>query len=628
MSREEVCYSNRQSNPLPVTGVMKLTSLKKIQVTVQDVAGAISAALGIEVEIVDEQLTIIAGSNRYKDLIGLKEEYGDLEGDFLYARTLRCGTANIVEDPGKDPRYDPSSLEGTTEELAEICCPIILNNKAVGAIGLQAITPEQRVNLLNNKQAVLSFLQHMSHLLAVKLSEEEVVERLKAMSMKLSTILETIHEGALAIDSGGVVTHCNSTAAKLLDTDPEKIIGHLLESVWPGAAALEVLKTGQEYTEKEEIYHTGHRRLHFIVSVRPIPGECAPSGAVISFRDIVQARRLIYHLSEDKLRYTFDDIIGRSQPLLRVKEQALRVAGGNSTVLITGESGTGKEVFARAIHSASPRETGPFVSVNCGAIPETLLESELFGYEGGAFTGARREGKVGKFEIADGGTIFLDEIGEMPLHLQVKLLHVLQDRVVERVGGNKKTPVDVRILAASNQDLERMMHEGKFRKDLYFRLSVIPLHIPPLRERKEDIPLFIEHCLEKYSRTIGKNIKQVSPEVTECLLHYYWYGNVRELENAIEYAVNMAAGVLITVQNLPPRIKEFMEERSRLTNQDLKDRLKDHERKILGEFLSRYGTSYQAKINIARELNISRATLYRKLDEYGLLKNENGNRES
>ncbi len=608
--------------------MLELTRLKTIQPMVQDVAGAIAAALSIEVEIVDEELTILAGSSRYNDLIGQQEEYGDLEGDFLYARTLRTGKANIIENPGNDPKYDPSSLAGTTEELAEICCPIMLNDEAVGAIGLQAITLEQREQLLNNKQAVLSFLKHMSHLLAVKLSEQETIERLKMVSMKLSTILETIHEGALAIDSKGVVTHCNSTAAKLLNTCPEKIISHPLESVWAGAAALEVLKTGQEYTEREEVYHTKHRRLHFIVSVRPIPGEGGPSGAVISFRDIIQARRLIYHLSEDKLRYTFDDIIGRSQPLIQVKDQALRVAGGNSTVLITGESGTGKEVFARAIHSASPRESGPFVSVNCGAIPETLLESELFGYEGGAFTGARREGKVGKFELADGGTIFLDEIGEMPLHLQVKLLHVLQDRVVERVGGNKKTPVDVRILAASNQDLEGMMHEGKFRKDLYFRLSVIPLHIPPLRDRKEDIPLLIEYCLEKYSRTIGKNIKQVSPEVMEYLLQYYWYGNVRELENAVEYAVNMAAGDLITIQNLPPRIRKFTEERSRLTNQDLKARLKDYERKILNDYLGRYGTSYQAKINIARELNVSRATLYRKLEEHNLLKNENNNHGS
>ncbi len=608
---------------------MELTRLKTIQSMVQDVAGAIAAALSIEVEIVDDELTIIAGSDRYKDLIGRQEEYGDLGGDFLYARTLRTGNANIIENPGDDPKYDPSSLAGTTEELAEICSPIMLNDQAVGAIGLQAITPGQREHLLANKHAVLSFLKHMSHLLAVKLSEQETVERLKQVSMKLSTILETIHEAALAIDSEGAVTHCNSTAAKLLNTTPEKIIGYPLESVWPGAEALEVLKTGKEYTEREEVYHTKRRRLHFIVSVRPIPGEYGhSSGAVISFRDIIQARRLIYHLSEDKLRYTFDDIIGRSQPLIQVKKQALRVAGGNSTVLITGESGTGKEVFARAIHSASPRESGPFVSVNCGAIPETLLESELFGYEGGAFTGAKREGKVGKFEVADGGTIFLDEIGDMPLHLQVKLLHVLQDRVVERIGGNKKTPVDVRILAASNQDLEGMMHEGKFRKDLYFRLSVIPLHIPALRERLEDVPLLVDYCLDKYSRMIGKKIKQISPEVMEYLFQYYWFGNVRELENAVEYSVNMAVGDTITVQNLPPRIRKFAEEKSKATDQDLKIKMKNYERKIINDCLDRHGTSYQAKINIARELNISRATLYRKLEKHNLLKNENNNQSS
>ncbi|HHX87770.1 MAG TPA: sigma 54-interacting transcriptional regulator [Firmicutes bacterium] len=183
--------------------------------------------------------------------------------------------------------------------------------------------------------------------------------------------------------------------------------------------------------------------------------------------------------------------------------------------------------------------------------------------------------------------------------------------------------MDVRILAASNQDLEAMMHEGKFRKDLYFRLSVIPLHIPPLRERKEDIPLLIEFCLDKYSRMIGKNIKEISPEVMAYLLEYYWYGNVRELENAVEYAVNMAADDVITLQNLPPRIRKFAEEKTKFADRDLRARLKDYERKIFDDYLSRYGTSYEAKIKIAKELNISRATLYRKLEEHSLLKGEN-----
>jgi len=399
----------------------------------------------------------------------------------------------------------------------------------------------------------------------------------------------------------------------------EKIIGRKLSDFWANTPAMEVLKTGSEYIEKEEIYlGKSKNRMHFIVSVRPIPGHGQPDGAVVSFRDIAEARRLIYDLSATAMDYTFDDIIGGSKAIRQVKVQALRVAGGNSTILITGESGTGKEIFARAIHQASARVEGPFISINCGAIPETLLESELFGYEGGAFTGARKEGKAGKFELANEGTIFLDEIGEMPLHLQVKLLHVLQGREVERVGGNNKIPVDVRIIAASNRDLEKMMYEGNFRKDLYFRLSVIPLHIPPLKERREDIPALVQCCLDKYGPMLNKRFSMVEPEAMDCLLQYNWPGNVRELENTVEYAVNMASGNSITFFSLPPRIRELQTENGQKFVMPLKEQVRDYERIILQEYLELYGSSYKGKSTIAGKLEISRATLYRKLSELGL----------
>ena len=493
-----------------------MSGLMSIQPMVQDLAEAIAAALSIEVEIVDHELTVVAGSGFYKNKVGQKEELGQLDSDYLYARTLRSGKSFVVRDPISDPAYDPSTLNGTTKEMAEVCSPIMLDEKVIGVIGLVAFNPVQKDNLMSKPEAVLSFLQHLSRFLAAKVAESDAVERLTRLSNELSTILETIHEGALAIDARGVVTHCNTTAEKLLRLNREKIIGRNLSDFWTNAPALEVLNTGAEYIEKEEIYQgKSKNRMHFIVSVRPIPGRETPYGAVVSFRDIAEARRLIYDLSATAMDYTFDDIIGESSAIKQVKEQALRVAGGNSTILITGESGTGKEIFARAIHQASARVEGPFISINCGAIPETLLESELFGYEGGAFTGARKEGKAGKFELASEGTIFLDEIGEMPLHLQVKLLHVLQNREVERVGGTNKIPVDVRIIAASNRDLESMMHEGNFRKDLYFRLSVIPLHIPPLKDRREDIPALVQCCLEKYGPMLNKQLSSVEPEAMD-----------------------------------------------------------------------------------------------------------------
>jgi len=596
-----------------------MSGLMSIQPMVQDLVEAIAAALAIEVEIVDHELTVVAGSGFYKNRIGQKEELGLLESDYLYARTLRSGQSFVVQDPVSDPEYDPSSLKGTTPELAEVCSPIILGDQVIGVIGLVAFNPVQRDNLMSKPEAVLSFLQHLSRFLAAKVAESDAVERLTRLSNELTTILETIHEGALAIDADGFVTHCNTTAEKLLKLEREKIIGRKLDEFWSDTPAMEVLRTGSEYIEKEEIYLGKNKsRMHFIVSVRPIPGDIKPDGAVVSFRDIAEARRLIYDLSATAMDYTFDDIIGESRAIRQVKEQALRVAGGNSTILITGESGTGKEIFARAIHQASARVEGPFISVNCGAIPETLLESELFGYEGGAFTGARKEGKTGKFELANEGTIFLDEIGEMPLHLQVKLLHVLQNREVDRVGGNNKIPVDVRIIAASNRDLEKMMNEGNFRKDLYFRLSVIPLHIPPLKERREDIPALVQCCLDKYGPMLSKKFSAVEPDTMDCLLQYHWPGNVRELENAVEYAVNMASGTTINLLSLPPRIRESQAERGQKFVMPLKERVRGYERIIIQEYLDLYGNSYEGKNTIAEKLEISRATLYRKLSELGL----------
>jgi len=590
-----------------------------IQPMVQDLVEAIAAALAIEVEIVDHELTVVAGSGFYKKKIGQKEELGLLESDYLYARTLRSGESFVVQDPVSDPEYDPSSLKGTTPELAEVCSPIMIGDRVIGVIGLVAFNPVQKDNLMSKPEAVLSFLQHLSRFLAAKVAESEAVERLTRLSNELATILETIHEGALAIDARGIVTHCNTTAEKLLKLKRGQIIGRKLEEFWADTPALQVLRTGSEYIEKEEIYlGKDKNRMHFIVSVRPIPGHEKPDGAVVSFRDIAEARRLIYDLSATVMDYTFDDIIGESRAIRQVKEQALRVAGGNSTILITGESGTGKEIFARAIHQASARVEGPFITINCGAIPETLLESELFGYEGGAFTGAKKEGKVGKFELANEGTIFLDEIGEMPLHLQVKLLHVLQNREVERVGGNNKIPVDVRIIAASNRDLEKMMNEGNFRKDLYFRLSVIPLHIPPLKERREDIPALVQCCLDKYGPMLSKKFSSVEPDTMDCLLQYHWPGNVRELENAVEYAVNMASGTTINLLSLPPRIRESQAERGQKFVMPLKERVRDYERIIIQEYLDLYGNSYEGKNTIAEKLEISRATLYRKLSELGL----------
>jgi transcriptional regulator with PAS, ATPase and Fis domain len=276
-----------------------------------------------------------------------------------------------------------------------------------------------------------------------------------------------------------------------------------------------------------------------------------------------------------------------------------------------GESGTGKEMFARAIHNDSSRRGKPFVAVNCAAIPEGLLESELFGYEEGSFTGAKKGGKIGKFEIANGGTIFLDEIGDMQLHMQTKLLRVLQDQTIERVGGQYEIPIDVRVIAATHKDLYKMMKEGEFRYDLFYRLNVIPLVIPPLRERKEDIPLIMKYVLQKCTSKLNKSIIGFSPEANDILLNYYWQGNIRELENTIEYAVNMENSGFISANNLPAKFKRNKDNPS---PSDGLTSVKNLEKEAILNALNAFG--YKNKAAAAKAIGMSRATFYRKLREY------------
>ncbi len=324
--------------------------------------------------------------------------------------------------------------------------------------------------------------------------------------------------------------------------------------------------------------------------------------------------------SEVERKYSFQNIIGKSSKMQAVFDLVERVAGTSASVLIYGESGTGKELVAKAIHYLSPRRHRPYVQVNCSALPETLLESELFGHEKGAFTGAiaRRQGR---FELADTGTLFLDEIGELSPPVQVKLLRVLQDRTFERVGGMESIKVDVRIIAATNRDLTQAMVEGKFREDLYYRLNVVPIQLPPLRERAEDIPLLVEHFLKKFSAgpdPAGARVKTLAPEAARRLAEYRWPGNVRELENAIERAVIISRGDRITVEDLPRELQQTSAHPHRRAAFKLPEggvNLEDVERDLIRQALDRTGGN---QTQAARLLGITRHTLLYRLDKYGL----------
>jgi len=315
---------------------------------------------------------------------------------------------------------------------------------------------------------------------------------------------------------------------------------------------------------------------------------------------------------ELKKNYNIHGIVGTSDAILNLVETVKKVAQTDTTVLILGESGTGKSLIAKAIHFMSRRKEKPFITINCAAIPETLLEAELFGYEKGAFTGATTS-KKGKFELADGGTIFLDEIGDMPLSLQVKLLRVIQDKEIERLGGEKVIKVDVRIIAATNRDLKSMVEEGKFREDLYYRLNVVPVYVPPLRERREDIPVLIEHFLENFNSKYGKRVR-ISPEALEVLMDYDWPGNVRELENTVERLVVMHGGLIKDI-DLPPHILASRHRRRKEGVMDLPKHIQATEREKIIEALEMTG---YVKSRAAKLLGYTLRQLDYRIKKYGI----------
>jgi two-component system NtrC family response regulator len=338
--------------------------------------------------------------------------------------------------------------------------------------------------------------------------------------------------------------------------------------------------------------------------------------ALDNYRLVKENRRLSEALSE---RYRFSNIIGRSKPMLAIYDMIRKVAGSRAAVMITGPSGTGKELIAKAIHYESPRRDRPFVSVSCGALTETLLESELFGHEKGAFTGAVAL-KKGRFELADGGTLFLDEVGEMPPPLQVKLLRVLQEMEFERVGGTKTLKVDVRVLSASNRNLKETVADGLFREDLFYRLNVIHIEVPPLRERPEDIRLLVDHFIEKYKNDLGKEKIDLSPQVWKSFYGYLWPGNVRELENVIERAVVLNSGGVVELKDLPPEFSEKQEEldvdRFIPSDASLQETLEKIEEKMIRRALK---LSDNVQSHAADKLGITKSLIQHKMKKYNIL---------
>lgn len=441
----------------------------------------------------------------------------------------------------------------------------------------------------------------------------------------LDMALDNIEFGTIVVDAEGIVSFYSRSYERFLGIPRAQVLGrHVAEAIENTRMHLVVQSGEPEIGWKQRIQ--GQNMVVQRVPIRDESGTVIGAVGQVMFRDVAESTELAQKLNvlESKLeyyerelehlrssKYTFDHIIGTSLAIEEAKRLALRAADGNSTVLLLGESGVGKELFAHAIHHVSARRSKAFVRVNCSSIPRELMESELFGYEAGAFTGASRRGKPGKFELANQGSIFLDEIGDMPLEMQPKLLRVLQEKEVERVGGTKTLAVDFRLIAATNADPEALVAAGRLRRDLFYRLNVVPIRIPPLRERREDIPAVSRHLLVRLREEQGVRPLGISPEVLELFQRYDWPGNIRELTNVLERASYAADGPQIEMEHLPLFLQDVRARRGgERQRSNLRQAVREAERDAVLRALK---MAKGNKAKAAKLLGIHRTALYQKL---------------
>ncbi|MCY6355205.1 sigma-54-dependent Fis family transcriptional regulator [Clostridium sp. ZS2-4] len=450
---------------------------------------------------------------------------------------------------------------------------------------------------------------------------EERNRELKLTNERFYQITESISEGIIRIDSLGSVVSINRFARKLLSFKEEDIIGKDFRCILSSNNRMEIISgisNCRKYEEEEIYFKTRNgRKKTCIANVTPITSINGKGldGAVITLREVKMVHSLVNKIVGANAKFTFNDILGNSDSIRRAIKIASMAANTNTTILLQGESGTGKEMFAQAIHNESDRRDYPFVFLNCGAIPRELVSSELFGYIEGAFTGAKRGGHPGKFELADGGTIFLDEIGDMPLDAQVSLLRVLEDRKVVRVGGHDVIPIDVRVIAATNKDLGEEVELGNFRRDLFYRINVMTIKTPSLRERKEDIKIFIDYFLEKFSRSIEKNIKGIEQSFYKGMMNYDWPGNVRELQNVIQTVVNVVEdNSVLTYKNIPSHINP-KELSNHINPKDQLFTLDEIEKNAIIKTIRELNGNIAGAAKI---LGIGRSTMYRKMKKYNI----------
>ncbi|QKG85480.1 AAA domain-containing protein [Kroppenstedtia pulmonis] len=568
------------------------TLLREIQHSVRQLIETTRPIIDFDLSVVDERLLRIAGTGSYEKYVGL-----NLPSKSASDHVVKSGEPLVLYNPLEHSVCQTCSVRDICLRDTSIIYPIHKEDTVIGAITIGTFQPEKIEKIKKMERELLSFLENVADFISAKAKEMEKEKRMAA-------ILNHVNEGIILTDHQGCILLVNECMEKMGITAGKPIQQWISDNLV------------ERYLKKRELMKEWPCSLSLpqgdfplFVTIKPA-SESPSSDILFLFKNQVDNPTV----KEDDSSFVsyLDQIKGKSKLLTETKRVAISAARGHSNVLIQGESGTGKELFARAIHDMSSRRKEPFIALNCAAIPDHLLESELFGYEEGAFTGAKKGGKPGKFELADKGTIFLDEIGDLSLHLQPKLLRVIEYGIVERVGGVKPIQLQVRIIAATNHDLERMIAQGNFREDLYYRLNVIHLPLPPLRKRQEDIMLLTRFFLQKYNHIFAKKIDWVSEEAEKSLLLYPWPGNVRELENAIEFAVHVEQTDVLQVSSLPVKIQaETKKHVEPLINYNLRRM----EQVTIHQLLQRFGNHTEGKEQAAKEMGISLSTLYRRLRE-------------
>lgn len=581
---------------------MQKSKLSLIRDVVTKYANVVANVLGVDVEIVDKNLNRVAGTGIFKKRV----DENILGEAYVYQNVLETGTHQIIESPGEHLLCERCVNKGKCSEELELSAPIKLNDEVIGVIGLICSNTVQKQIMLSELDLQLEFLYQIADFISSKVYEYMENERNKSVINVLTNIIDNVDKGIIMTNDEDKISHMNDSAKSQLHIKSDDDI----ESI-DFVSKDEFIMGKEEYTIK-----IGDMEFDLLGKLITLPSVISNYKKVFMFNRIKKMKSEAYALTNAHRTITTDVILGKSKYTKALKTRIIKFADSKSTVLITGESGTGKELIARTIHSEGNRSDKPFVAINCGAIPDELLESELFGYVKGAFTGANANGRMGKFELANEGVIFLDEIGDMPLHLQVKILRVLQEKKVTRIGSNKPIDLDIRVIAATNKNLKELIKKNNFRDDLYYRLNVIPLDIPPLRERIEDIEIIMDQKIKKYSTLFEKEVDGIEEEAKRILLEYPWPGNVRELENTLEYMINLAdKDNILKKDMIPENIISYIENKDKEEDIEAIKKLKDMEKDYIIKALDIYGWDTKGKQMAAKKLGIGIATLYRKIDE-------------